>query len=59
MLTALILAPALAAIVIALIPSRRAEVHLPLGIALSIVPLGLAGYLFWVFEPVAGLPARR
>jgi NADH-quinone oxidoreductase subunit M len=54
MLTALILAPAVAAIVIALIPSRRAEVHLPLGIALSIVPLGLAGYLFWVFEPMPG-----
>ena len=54
MLTALILAPAVAAIVIAVIPSRRAEVHLPLGIALSIVPLGLAGYLFWVFEPMPG-----
>ncbi|MGF1616853.1 MAG: NuoM family protein [Acidimicrobiia bacterium] len=54
MLTALILAPAVAAIVIALIPSRRAEAHLPLGIALSIVPLGLAGYLFWIFEPMAG-----
>lgn len=54
MLTALILAPAFAAIVIALIPSRRAEVHLPLGIALSMVPLGLAGYLFWIFEPMPG-----
>ncbi|MEX1037659.1 MAG: NADH-quinone oxidoreductase subunit M [Acidimicrobiia bacterium] len=54
MLTALILAPAVAAIVIALIPSKRREVHLPLGIALSIVPLGLAGYLFWVFEPLPG-----
>jgi NADH-quinone oxidoreductase subunit M len=54
MLTALVLAPAIAAIVIALVPSKRAEVHLPLGIALSIVPLGLAGYLFWVFEPMPG-----
>jgi NADH-quinone oxidoreductase subunit M len=54
MLTALVLAPAVAAIVIALIPSKRAEVHLPLGIALSMVPLGLAGYLFWVFEPMPG-----
>ncbi|MEX1094221.1 MAG: NADH-quinone oxidoreductase subunit M [Acidimicrobiia bacterium] len=54
MLTALILAPAVAAIVVALIPSRRAELHLPLGIALSMVPLGLAGYLFWIFEPMPG-----
>jgi NADH-quinone oxidoreductase subunit M len=54
MLTALILAPALAAILLALIPSRRAELHLPLGIALSMVPLALALYIFWVFEPVAG-----
>jgi NADH-quinone oxidoreductase subunit M len=54
MLTALVLAPAVAAMVIALIPSKRAEVHLPLGIALSMVPLGLAGYLFWVFEPMPG-----
>ncbi|MEX0796673.1 MAG: NADH-quinone oxidoreductase subunit M [Acidimicrobiia bacterium] len=54
MLTALILAPAVAAIVVALIPSRRAELHLPLGIALSMVPLALAGYLFWIFEPMPG-----
>jgi NADH-quinone oxidoreductase subunit M len=53
MLTALVLAPAVAAIVVALVPSRRREVHLPLGIALSVIPLALAGYLFWVFEPVA------
>jgi NADH-quinone oxidoreductase subunit M len=53
MLTALVLAPAVAAIVVALVPSRRREVHLPLGIALSVTPLALAGYLFWVFEPVA------
>ncbi len=54
MLSALILAPAVAALVIALIPARRSEVHLPLGIVLSIVPLGLAGYLFWIFEPMPG-----
>ena len=54
MLTALILVPALAAILLALIPSRRSELHLPLGIALSMVPLALALYVFWVFEPVAG-----
>jgi len=53
MLTALVLAPAVAAIVVGLVPSRRREVHLPLGIALSVIPLALAGYLFWVFEPAA------
>jgi NADH-quinone oxidoreductase subunit M len=54
MLTALILLPVAAAIVIAVIPSKRAEIHLPLGIALSMLPLALAGYLFWVFEPLPG-----
>jgi len=50
-LTALILLPVAGAVVLALVPSRRRELHLPLGVALSIVPLALAGYLFWVFEP--------
>jgi NADH-quinone oxidoreductase subunit M len=54
MLTALILLPVAAAIVIAVIPSKRAEIHLPLGIAFSMLPLALAGYLFWVFEPLPG-----
>jgi len=53
-LTALILLPVVGALVVALVPSRRREVHLPLGIALSVIPLALAGYLFWVFEPAAG-----
>jgi NADH-quinone oxidoreductase subunit M len=53
-LTALILLPALAAVVVALVPSRRREVHLPLGIALSIMPVALAGYLFWAFQPAPG-----
>ncbi len=53
MLTALILLPVAGAVVLALVPSRRKELHLPLGIALSIAPLALAGYLFWVFEPSA------
>ena len=43
-----------AALAVALIPSRRREVHLPVGVALSIIPLALAGYLFWVFEASAG-----
>jgi NADH-quinone oxidoreductase subunit M len=54
MLTSLILIPLLGAIVVALVPSRRREVHLPLGVGLSIITLAVAGYLFWVFEPVAG-----
>ena len=53
MLTSLILLPVAAAVIVALVPSRRREMHLPLGIALSIAPLALAGYLFWVFEPAA------
>ena len=53
MLTGLILLPVAAALIVALIPSRRREIHLPLGVALSIAPLALAGYLFWVFEPAA------
>ncbi len=54
MLTALVLLPVAAAIIVMLIPARRREIHLPLGIALSVMPLALAGYLFWVFEPSAG-----
>ena len=54
MLTALILLPVIAAVVVSLVPKKNAEVHLPLGIALSVLPLALAGYIFWIFEPVAG-----
>jgi NADH-quinone oxidoreductase subunit M len=53
MLTWLVLLPALAAVVVMLVPRRRSEVILPLGTALSVLPLALAGYLFAVFEPVA------
>ena len=53
MLTALILLPVAGALILALVPSRRRELHLPVGIALSIAPLALAAYLFWVFEPSA------
>jgi len=53
-LTWLILLPVLGALVIAVVPRRRSELHLPLGIALSVLPLALAGYIFWVFEPVSG-----
>jgi NADH-quinone oxidoreductase subunit M len=53
MLTWLILLPVLGAIVIALVPRSRREVHLSLGVALSILPLGLAAYVFYAFEPTA------
>ena len=46
MLTALILLPALGAVLVALVPSKRKELLLPLGIAVSIAPLALAGALF-------------
>ena len=54
MLTGLILLPVLGALVVGLIPRRRTELHLPLGVAVSILPLALALYLFYAFEPVAG-----
>ncbi len=50
----MILAPVVAALAVALVPSNRKELHLPLGVALSIMPLALAGYLFWAFQPEAG-----
>ncbi len=50
MLTWLILAPVLAAVVVALLPRRRPELYLPVGIALSMVPVALAGVLFFDFE---------
>ena len=54
MLTWLILLPVLGAIVVGLTPRARKELHLPLGIAITVLPLGLALYVFYVFEPVAG-----
>ena len=54
MLTWLILLPVLGAIAVGLTPRAREELHLPLGIAIAVLPLGLALYVFYVFEPVAG-----
>jgi NADH-quinone oxidoreductase subunit M len=54
MLSWLILLPVLGAIAVGLTPRRRTELHLPLGVAVSVLPLGLALYMFMVFEPVAG-----
>jgi NADH-quinone oxidoreductase subunit M len=53
-LTLLIVSPLVAAVAVASVPSRRREVVLPLGIALSMVPLGLGLWLFVAFEPIAG-----
>jgi len=49
-LTWLILVPFAAAVVVALIPGRRSELHLPVGFALSFIPLGLAGLVFARFD---------
>lgn len=50
----IIVLPVIAAAIVALVPKKRHEIVLPLGIALSILPLALAGYMFWAFESVAG-----
>ncbi|MPZ53186.1 MAG: NADH-quinone oxidoreductase subunit M [Acidimicrobiia bacterium] len=52
MLTALVLAPVAAALVVMAVPSRRREIHLPLGVALSVIPLGIAAVLFTQFESI-------
>jgi NADH-quinone oxidoreductase subunit M len=49
-LTVLILLPFASAVVVALLPSRRKELFLPVGIALSLLPVALAIYLFVVFK---------
>lgn len=54
MLTWLVLLPALAGLVVLALPRRRGELILPVGTALSVLPLALAGYIFAVFEPTAG-----
>ncbi len=50
MLTWLVLSPLLAALVVAFLPTRRRELVLPVGILLSVVPLTLAGVVFYEFE---------
>jgi NADH-quinone oxidoreductase subunit M len=55
MLTWLIAAPALAALVVAFLPKDRKELYLPVGFLLSFVPLAIAGYVFFEFQSgVAG-----
>ncbi len=53
-LAALILTPILGAIAVALVPNRRSELHLPLGVAISLIPVGLAAWLFIAFEKIPG-----
>lgn len=50
MLTWLIVSPAIAAVVVALLPRRRTELLLPVAFALSFIPAALAGVLFATFE---------
>ncbi len=54
MLSWLVAMPVIGAVIVLLVPRRRGEVLLPLGTALAAIPLGLAGYIFASFEPVAG-----
>ena len=49
-LTALVLVPAVSALIIMLLPERRPEVVRPVGLVLSILPIPLAGVLFATFE---------
>ena len=49
-LSALVLTPALGAAVLMLIPERRRELIRPLGVVLALLPLPLAGWLYFDFE---------
>ncbi len=49
-LALLVILPAAGAVVVALLPSRRTELFLPVTAALSMLPLAVAGYLLYVFE---------
>ncbi|MCB1245907.1 MAG: NADH-quinone oxidoreductase subunit M [Acidimicrobiia bacterium] len=48
-LTILIAAPIMGAVVVALLPSRREELVLPVALGASIVPLAIGGYLVYAF----------
>jgi NADH-quinone oxidoreductase subunit M len=49
-LTAIVLLPLIGAAVVALLPRRRTELFLPVGVAVSLLPLAAVGYLFIIFE---------
>jgi NADH-quinone oxidoreductase subunit M len=48
-ITLLLLLPAAGAVIVAVIPESRKELILPTAITLSLVPLGVAGYILWEF----------
>ena len=50
LLSALVLVPILSAVVVMLLPKQRPELHMPVALALSLLPLALAGVLFAEFE---------
>ncbi len=50
MLTALIVIPVVGAILVALLPRRRIELVLPVGVGMSLIPLAVSGFLFAAFE---------
>ncbi len=54
MLSVLILVPVLAAVIVMVLPANRTELHLPVALVLSLLPVGLAGVLFARFESAAG-----
>ncbi len=47
----LIVLPLVGAVIVAVLPSRRPELVLPVAFGVSIAPLVVAGYLLWEFEP--------
>lgn len=49
-LSALVLVPMVGAFVVMTLPKRRSELHMPVALALSLLPLALAGVLFAEFE---------
>ncbi len=53
LLSALIMTPVVGSIVVALVPGRRRELHLPVGLVMSLLPIGLAGVLFADFRSTA------
>ncbi|MFQ5966850.1 MAG: NADH-quinone oxidoreductase subunit M [Acidimicrobiia bacterium] len=50
LLTAIILLPFLGAVIVSLLPRRRPELLLPVGVVVSLLPLGAVGYLYATFE---------
>lgn len=50
LLSWLVVSPLIGAVVVALLPSRRRELYLPVGFLVAFVPLTLAGVLFFEFH---------